>query len=51
MNDEMLERLLAALEDTNFPINVNWNNKDLYISGLQEALKICNLELIEKSNT
>lgn len=47
MNEEMIERLLEELENTNFPIQINWNNKNLYVSGLQTALQNCNFELIE----
>ena len=47
MNDEMLERLLEALEETCFPVHVDWNNKDLYIEGLKAALKKCDLNLAD----
>ena len=47
MTDEMIERFLEALEDTSFPIQVNWNNKELYILGFRHALQNTGLKLVE----
>lgn len=48
MNEKRLtEILLEALEDTCFPIQIDWNNKELYIKGLQDALEKSKMELIE----
>lgn len=39
MKTEDIERLLEALEDTCFPIQIDWNKKDLYIKGFKTALE------------
>lgn len=38
MKREDIERLLEALEETCFPIQIDWNKKDLYIKGLSTAI-------------
>lgn len=50
MNNENIEKLLEALEETCFPIQIDWNRKDLYIKGLKNALMDCNLEIAEKKH-
>ena len=47
MTDEMIERFLEALEDTSFPIQVDWNNKEFYIEGFRHALQNSGLKLVE----
>jgi len=47
MNADDIKRLLEALEETCFPIQIDWNREDLYIKGLLEALKKSKLELVE----
>jgi len=49
MKTEDIERLLEALEDTCFPIQIDWNNKDLYIKGLAAALEKIESENRERS--
>lgn len=46
-NYETIERLLEALEETCFPIQIDWNNKDLYLKGIADALESSKLNLIE----
>lgn len=48
MKTEDIERLLEALEDTCFPIQIDWNKKDLYIKGLAVALEKIEVENLEK---
>lgn len=48
MKREDIERLLEALEDTCFPIQIDWNKKDLYIKGLAAALNKIEQEDLEK---
>lgn len=50
MNREMIERILEELEDTCFPIQIDWNKKDLYIKGLSDALDKSGIELIANHN-
>lgn len=38
MNNDYFELLLEALEETCFPIQIDWNKKDLYIKGLKQAM-------------
>lgn len=38
MKTEDIERLLEALEETCFPVNIDWNKKDLYVKGLASAI-------------
>lgn len=45
MKTENIERFLEILEDTCFPIQIDWNNKELYIKGIEEALKKIELEI------
>lgn len=40
LTQEEIEELLEVLEDTCFPIQIDWNKKDLYIKGLQAAFEI-----------
>lgn len=47
MTDKMIERLLESLEDTCFPIQLDWSNKELYIEGFRHALQNTGLQLIE----
>lgn len=47
MTDKMIERFLESLEDSEFPIQVNWNNKELYIEGFRHALQNTGLQLVE----
>ena len=47
MTDEMIEQFLEALEDTSFPIQIDWNCKDLYIHGFRQALQNTGLKLVE----
>lgn len=47
MTDEIIERLLESLEDTCFPIQLDWSNKDLYIRGMEQALRNSGLQLVE----
>ena len=46
MNKEMIETLLETLEDTCFPIQIDWNRKDLYIKGLADALNKSGKDLL-----
>lgn len=48
MKREDIERLLEALEDTCFPIQIDWNKKDLYIKGLAAALDKIEVENRER---
>lgn len=48
MKTEDIERLLEALEDTCFPIQIDWNKKDLYIKGLAAALEKIQVENKER---
>jgi len=48
MKTEDIERLLEALEDTCFPIQIDWNKKDLYIKGLAAALEKIQVDDLEK---
>lgn len=48
MKKEDIERLLEALEDTCFPIQIDWNKKDLYIKGLAAALDKIEVEIKER---
>lgn len=38
MTKEFLEQLLENLEETPFPIQISWFNKELYLKGLDMAL-------------
>lgn len=38
MSNDFLERFLEELEETSFPLQVDWNNKELYIKGLKVAM-------------
>lgn len=38
MKKELLEKLLENLEESCFPMQLNWNLKDMYLKGLDEAL-------------
>lgn len=50
MTDEMIERFLESLDDTCFPIQVNWNNKELYIAGFRNALQNSGMKLVETTD-
>lgn len=47
MSDESIKVFLEALDETCFPAEIDWNNLDLYVSGVKAALKKSNLTLIE----
>jgi hypothetical protein len=48
MNKEDIERFLEILEETCFPIQIDWNNKDLYIKGFEVALEKIEVENLTK---
>ena len=48
LKDMVIENFLEELEESCFPIQINWNNKEIYIKGIKNALKNCNFEIIEK---
>lgn len=48
MKKEDIERFLEILEETCFPIQIDWSNKDLYIKGFEVALLQIKLENLEK---
>ena len=35
---KLIENFLEALDDTCFPVQIDWNKKDLYIRGIVDAL-------------
>lgn len=43
---EKIERFLEALDATCFPIQIDWNNTDLYTAGIYDALKECYLRMV-----
>lgn len=48
MNACDVERLLELLDETCFPVQIDWNNKDLYIKGLKQALDQIEVEIEER---
>lgn len=38
MQRKLLEQILENLDNTCFPIQINWNNKELYLDGLGAAI-------------
>lgn len=39
MQKEFLKNLLENLEDSCFPMQINWGLEELYLKGLDEALE------------
>lgn len=39
MKKELLEKLLENLDDSCFPMQLNWSLEEMYIKGLDEALE------------
>lgn len=49
MKKEDIERFLEILEETCFPIQIDWNLKDLYIKGFEVALEKIEAEIRDRS--
>lgn len=45
--DGLMGLLLEDLENSCFPIQVDWNNKELYIKGLKQAFKMSGLKFVK----
>lgn len=48
---ELIEIFLENLDDSCFPVQIDWNNKDLYIKGFSDALEFSKLKLIESEKS
>ena len=48
MKKKDIERFLELLEDTCFPIQIDWNKKDLYVKGIEDAFEKIEVEIKER---
>lgn len=44
---ELIEIFLENLDDSCFPVQIDWNNKDLYVKGIADALKVSRQHLVK----